>query len=173
LILPFIESIANIDFLCSDFLLKDLHLENKDEETIQCYKDSVALLNWIQLSRIYGNVRRFPAKLPDRFVSLLAAEDPRTLTIVGYFFMLLKRVDAIWWLKGVVKDEFEMLMELLPKFWWPQMDWAIQEFEVSDGEDPAKDSESQGVARKIHVYHLGASLVDAAYIERKELMSGT
>jgi len=146
-------------------------LENKDEETFQCYKDSVALLNWVQLSRIYGRVRRFPAMLPDRFVSLLAAEDPRTLTIVGYFLMLLRRVGAIWWLKGVVKDEFEMLMDLLPKAWWSQMDWAIQEFKVSDMEGEVKDSESQRVARKIHVYHLGASLVDSAWIERKELRS--
>lgn len=116
-----------------NFLLDDLDRENEDPETIRAYEESVR-----RLSIIYDNPNRdyvfkFAAKVGPRFVKLLEQNDPRTLTIVGYFFMLLKIMDQVWWLPRSTGDEFESLMKLLPEEWKPRMQWAAQVFE--DGSD--------------------------------------
>jgi hypothetical protein len=67
-------------------------------------------------------------------MELLTAKDPRALTIAGYFFMLLKMEDHVWWLDRPFGREFEDLMNELPKDWWPRMEWAIREFGGIDGE---------------------------------------
>lgn len=111
-----------------DFLLEGLEKESQDIETVECYRSSVALLNWIQVSGQIRPILRFPAMMPPRFIRLLSEEDPRILAIVGYFFMLLKRVGGIWWMDDTVDFEFWSLMKLLPENWWPLMDWAADTF---------------------------------------------
>jgi len=115
-----------------DFLLEGLFLEEHDAETIDAYETTVAHLNTIGFSPIVVHILRFPAVVPRRFVEMVEAQDPRTLAIVGYFFMLLKKVDQfwqVWWLQGTIDDEFKTLMELLPKNWHPKMEWAARVFE--------------------------------------------
>jgi hypothetical protein len=71
-----------------------------------------------------------------RFVELLAACDPRTLTIVGYFLMLIRKVEKIWWLREQVDAEFRTVMKLLPVDWHPPMEWAIRDFEENWSKSP-------------------------------------
>jgi hypothetical protein len=68
----------------------------------------------------------FPANVTQRFVELLAAKDPRALTIAEYFFMLLKMEDHIWWLDRLFGREFKDLMNELLKNWWPRMEWPLE-----------------------------------------------
>ena len=75
-----------------EFLLDDLNRGKTDPDTLYAYESSVS-----RLSLIYNNpdcdyVFKFAAKVPRRFVEMLVRNDPRTLTIVGYFFMLLKTI---------------------------------------------------------------------------------
>lgn len=74
-------------------------------------------------------------------MKLLSGSDPRILTMVGYFFVLLHRADApsMWWLKSTVQIEFKMIMKLLPVEWWPQMQWAMEDFEPPEQKDVALD----------------------------------
>ncbi|KAL6415778.1 Protein RTM1 [Ilyonectria robusta] len=112
-----------------DFLLQDMEPECMlDQEMMTAYRQAV----W-QLACIHGNpehrkVLRFPALVTPRFVELLEAQDPRTLAIVGYFFMLVKLATALWWVDGAAEREFAAVMEFLPKDWWPVMDWAVRVF---------------------------------------------
>ena len=116
-----------------DFLLEGLFLEEHDAETIDTYETTVAHLNTIAFSPIVSHILQFPAAVPRRFVEMIGAQDPRTLAIVGYFFILLKKVEQVWqvwWLQGTIDNEFKTLMDILPKKWWPKMQWAISVFDA-------------------------------------------
>ncbi|KAH6957633.1 hypothetical protein BKA56DRAFT_737805 [Ilyonectria sp. MPI-CAGE-AT-0026] len=116
-----------------NFLLDDLHTEGLlDQETMSAYTLAVANLSCIYCSPQYTNILRFPAVVSSRFIDLLEAKDPRTLAIVGYFFMLLKIARPLWWVDGVPEREFTAIMAFLPRDWWPLMGWAIQEFGWSE-----------------------------------------
>ncbi|KAH7162023.1 hypothetical protein B0J13DRAFT_490523 [Dactylonectria estremocensis] len=119
------------------FLLHDMEPDSlADEEILTAYRQAV----W-QLDCIYGHAQQarllqFPALVTPRFVELLEAQDPRTLAIVGYFFMLVKRRSVLWWVDGAADREFAAVMEFLPKDWWPVMDWAVQMFEQNSDPVP-------------------------------------
>lgn len=115
-----------------DFLLDDLDLDDNEIETVIAYKHAVAHLNMIYESQMPRVILRFPAMVSRRFVALLTAEDPRTLVIVGYFFMLLRKFGGLWWMAGHATAEFKRLMELIPADWHPAMGFAIQLMEEED-----------------------------------------
>ena len=79
-----------------DFLLEGLVEEPHDAETIECYESAVSYLSWIYNSPFYRHVLRFAAMTGPEFLRLLSDKDPRILTIAGYFFMLLRKVDVVW-----------------------------------------------------------------------------
>lgn len=112
------------------FLLKDLDSENLGKETLDCYEKSISFLSWMYTSSSPAAVFKFPIMVSDRFIQLLEARDPRTLAIVGYYFMLLKRLSHMWWMQGVVEREFRILMNFIPKDWLHVMDWAVKEFDT-------------------------------------------
>ncbi|KAH7346477.1 hypothetical protein BKA65DRAFT_502535 [Rhexocercosporidium sp. MPI-PUGE-AT-0058] len=129
-----------------DFLLSDLDREATDPETVQAYDLSV-----LWLTRMYYNphseyVFKFTTKVQPKFVKMLEQKDPRTLTIVGYFFMLLKVMDKVWWLPVMTKEQFWTLVAMLPDEWRPKMEWAAKEFEKC--EDPeAGETPTYGIER--------------------------
>lgn len=116
-----------------DFLLEGIFLEEHDTATLEAYEATVAHLNTVGLKNpIVSHVLLFPAAVCRRFVEMVEAQDPRTLAIVGYFFMLLKKAEKmwqVWWLRSTIDDEFKILMELLPSKWWPKMEWAVSVFQ--------------------------------------------
>ncbi|KAK1714640.1 hypothetical protein BDP67DRAFT_24017 [Colletotrichum lupini] len=112
-----------------DFLLEDLDEEKTEPETLEAYRIAVDRLDKIQGSALQRDLLRFPAHVPPRFVELLEAQDPRTLAIVGYFFMLLRRATHLWWAQGAAEREFDGVMRFLPREWWPKMTLAVEEFE--------------------------------------------
>ncbi|KAK1724781.1 uncharacterized protein BDZ83DRAFT_327737 [Colletotrichum acutatum] len=116
-----------------DFLLEDLNEDETDPETAKAYRIAVDSLDKIQGSALQRDLLRFPAHVPPRLVELLEAEDPRTLAIVGYFFMLLRRATHLWWAQGAAEKEFDGVMGVLPREWWPKMAWAIEEFKWTEG----------------------------------------
>lgn len=115
-----------------DFLLHGLDLDNNEVETVIAYKQAVAHLNMIYVARMPRVIMRFPAMVSRRFVALLTAEDPRTLVIVGYFFMLLRKFGGLWWMAGRAAAEFKRLLEIIPTEWQPAMGFAIQLIEEED-----------------------------------------
>ncbi|KXH51559.1 hypothetical protein CNYM01_09720 [Colletotrichum nymphaeae SA-01] len=115
-----------------DFLLEDLDEAETEPDTVKAYRIAVDSLDRIQGSALQRDLLRFPALVPPRLVELLEARDPRTLAIVGYFFMLLRRATHLWWAQGAAEKEFDGVMGVLPREWWPKMAWAIQEFEWTE-----------------------------------------
>lgn len=94
------------------------------------------------LSRIYENPRldyvfKLASKSTPAFVRMLERDDPRTLTIVGYWFMLLKVVESEWWVPVPSKEQFEVLMGKLPVNgeWRSRMVWAVNIFKGDGSED--------------------------------------
>ncbi|KAG4434508.1 hypothetical protein IFR05_010013 [Cadophora sp. M221] len=121
-----------------DFLLSDLDREATEPETVQAYDLSV-----LWLTRMYYNphseyVFKFTTKVQPKFVKMLEQKDPRTLTIVGYFFMLLKVMDKVWWLPVMTKEQFWALVGMLPEEWRPRMEWAAKEFEKCEDPEPGE-----------------------------------
>lgn len=104
------------DALPFQFLLDDLDLPNTDHETLDAYQMTVAYLNELTLSTASSHKAfRFLGIAPPHFVNLLAAKDPRALVIMGYFFMVVKRLGEVWWMQGTVDREFTQLMTFLPR----------------------------------------------------------
>jgi len=102
------------DELPFSFLLQGLDVETLVPQTVHSYKFSVAYLSSIHVKRAYRFVLRLPGLVPPRFLELLMARDPLTLTIVGYFFMLLNKLYDHRWLRGVAGREFRLVMSSLP-----------------------------------------------------------
>ncbi|RFU35111.1 hypothetical protein B7463_g1247, partial [Scytalidium lignicola] len=135
------------------FLLKDLESDKLDKDTIKSYESTVIFLSWMYTAPNPTAIFKFPMMVSNRFVELLEAKDPRTLTIVGYYFMLLKRLSHIWWLQGVVEREFRTLMTFIPKDWLHVMDWAVKEFDTGrEEEHPVRnkdrDKDSRGLVSR-------------------------
>ena len=115
-----------------DFLLDDLEHDDGSDETIEAYVNSVKWLAVIYSDPEIDYAFKFTGKVGPRFVQLLTQNDPRTLTILGYFFMLLYTRKQVSWTPRVTIKDFKMLMKLLPKDWHPRMHWAVQEFEARE-----------------------------------------
>ncbi|KAL2880841.1 hypothetical protein SGCOL_003868 [Colletotrichum sp. CLE4] len=115
-----------------DFLVEDLDEDKMEPETVEAYRIAVDSLDRIERSALQRDLLRFPAHVPSRLVELLEAQDPRTLAIVGYFFMLLRRATHLWWAQGAAGKEFDGVMSFLPREWWPKMAWAIKEFDWTE-----------------------------------------
>ncbi|KAH6981470.1 hypothetical protein EDB80DRAFT_657609 [Ilyonectria destructans] len=113
-----------------DFLLQDMEPEcTLDEEMMTAYQQAVWQLNYTHNNPQHPRLLQFPALVTPRFVELLEAHDPRTLAIVGYFFMIVKLASVLWWVDGAAEREFAAVMKFLPKDWWPVMDLAVRVFE--------------------------------------------
>ncbi|CAM1505982.1 Fc.00g116190.m01.CDS01 [Cosmosporella sp. VM-42] len=112
-----------------DFLLEDMSPDELlDHQTLTAYRQAVNHLSFIYCCRDQARPLRFLVMASSRFVEMLEAKDPRTLAIVGYFFMLLEIVHLLWWVDGAPAREFAAVMEYLPEAWWPKMSWAIRVF---------------------------------------------
>lgn len=118
----------------------DLQLEMESDstsaDTRHAYVHAVACLNWAHQKPDRGRILAFAATVSRRFVDLLAAHDPRALTIVACFFAMLKSEDDVWWLNGVAKKEVMGIFTLLPPEWWGRLEWPIR---ICNHEGPFDD----------------------------------
>lgn len=127
-------SVENVSYKF-DFLLQDMEPKCMlDQETMAAYGQAVWQLECIHGNEQHQGLLQFPASVTPRFVELLEARDPRTLAIVGYFFMLVKLASVLWWVDGAADREFAAVMEFLPEDWWPVMDWAVRVFESTSNQ---------------------------------------
>ncbi|KUJ12283.1 uncharacterized protein LY89DRAFT_204650 [Mollisia scopiformis] len=115
-----------------DFLLEGLDKSSLDQETLEAYVQSIYWLSLIEDNPNKEYCFKFTAKVPPRFVEMLLDHDPRTLTIVGYFFMIVQQSQQVWWLPRTTGREFRALMRLLPEEWKPRMARAVEVFEGCD-----------------------------------------
>jgi hypothetical protein len=142
-----------------NFLLGGLDSEEDlDAESVEAFKSAVIYLSSIYASPAYRNIFRFTAMVSPRFVELLAGQDPRTLTIVGYYFMLLKNATHIWWVQGAVEKEFKAVMTFLPRQWWPRMDWAVKEFGLIEYSKNAGEIAEKAKMDPVHTVDNGGRL---------------
>jgi hypothetical protein len=118
------------------FLVADLDRETTDQETQFAYDSAVAWLAKAQAHLVMRNVFKFTAVVTSRFIQLLEEKDPRTLCICAYFFVLMKKLDTIWWLDGAAAPEFWNLMTFIPEEWKPLMAWGVSQIE--EGTRPAQ-----------------------------------
>lgn len=112
-----------------DFLLDDLDRSVTDPDIVLAYERAVHFLSTILANPDQDYCFKFAAKVSPEFVKMLVDNDPRTLTIVGYFFMALKVSEQEWWLPRPTGREFNSLMRLLPEEWKPRMALAAKVFE--------------------------------------------
>jgi hypothetical protein len=111
------------------FLVADLDREATDQETQFAYDSAVEWLAKAYSCLVMRTVFKFTAVVTKRFIQLLEQKDPRTLCICGYFFVLMKKLDTIWWLDGVAAREFWSLMTFIPEEWKPLMAWGVSQIE--------------------------------------------
>jgi len=121
--LQLLSNIRPLDPEVFSFLLDDLDCSSVDQETLNAYKTCVSWLSKAYIIPLVRHIIKFTATAPPRFIEMLKQKDPRTLTIMGYFFMLVKKLDgSVWWLQGAAEREFWMLMKFIPDEWKPKME---------------------------------------------------
>jgi len=115
-----------------------------DEATLAAYRDTVAYLERFYISsenneppftlrRIFSG---FPALVPKRFLDLITNQDPRALVITAYMFALAKKVEDIWWLRGIPEREVRGINNLIPKEWKWAMDWPLSLVSQMSSKEP-------------------------------------
>ncbi|TGO86301.1 hypothetical protein BPOR_0315g00090 [Botrytis porri] len=114
-----------------NFLLDDLPLDAPDYNT---YALCIKYLNLLSGGEITKFILKFPALVPSRFVELLREKDMRMMGIVGYFLMLVRRVDHekhLWWMAGAVENDWEGMKHAYEsdEVWNKRMEWARREIE--------------------------------------------
>lgn len=110
------------------FLLEGLDESNTDAETLMAYHNGLHHLRRIYDKNCGLHPFRFTSSSEPRFLQLLKEDDPRALTILGYFLMLFRNIERLWWLPEPTETMFGTVMEKLPEEWRPRMDWAVREF---------------------------------------------
>lgn len=115
------------------FLLEGLDESNTDAETLMAYHNGLHHLRQIYDKNCGLHPFRFTSSSEPRFLQLLQVDDPRALTILGYFFMLFRNTERLWWLPEPTETMFGTVMEKLPEEWRPRMDWAVREFYRCNG----------------------------------------
>ena len=53
--------------------------------------------------------------------------DERALMILAHYCVLLKKIDHVWYLKGVGEELLENIRQSLSKEWRPRIKWAIDQ----------------------------------------------
>ena len=70
--------------------------------------------------------------LPDDFVKLAQSHDPVALILLTYFAVLVKHLEAQWWLRGWAENIVLSARELLAAEWQDLTDWPLQQVLDSD-----------------------------------------
>jgi hypothetical protein len=71
-------------------------------------------------------VYSFPTLVPAIYVKRLKEKNYRALTILAYYFCLVKAVDSVWWLRGIAEREVFGIQSILPEEWQWAMAWPLQ-----------------------------------------------
>lgn len=110
--------------------------------TKQAYEHAVSYLNWAHVRPVRSRILGFAAAVSRRFIDLLSQHTPRSIIIVSCFFALTRKVDDVWWLKGVAAREVNGLFTLLPQAWWGQMEWPLL---IANHDGPITDDSVWGI----------------------------
>lgn len=100
----------------------------------QPYEMAVRFLHSVQEAKVLGEATRwiqrrlqaFPVVVPWDFSDMLDRKDPRALGVPARYFVLMKKVDDAWYLKGCAEYEMRGILSLMPKDWMWAMEWPLQ-----------------------------------------------
>lgn len=110
-----------IDDLDDDMSCNDDHV---CDETRRAYRHAVAFLDWAHRTPRRPHILGFAATVDKRFVQLISSQDPRALVIIACFFAMMKVVDKTWWLAGIARKEVQGIRSLVPRDWYPKLEWS-------------------------------------------------
>ena len=77
--------------------------------------------------RIKTSVHMWPGSVSQDFVELIYERDPRALVLLAHHFVLLKRNDYVWYLRGLGTGLLENIWEALGEEWRPWIQWPIEQ----------------------------------------------
>jgi hypothetical protein len=69
----------------------------------------------------------WPGSVSQDFVELIYERDPRALVLLAHHFVLLKRNDYVWYLRGLGTGLLENIWEALGEEWRPWIQWPIEQ----------------------------------------------
>ncbi|KAJ5106635.1 hypothetical protein N7456_003310 [Penicillium angulare] len=108
-------------------------IEDIDEETAEAYSQTTEYLGylytasqanepeWVLRKIFFG----FPPISPRRFTDLVTERRPRALVILAYLFALGKKVDNVWWFRGIPEREVRGINGIVPDNWKWAMFWPL------------------------------------------------
>ncbi|KAJ5309751.1 uncharacterized protein N7443_002212 [Penicillium atrosanguineum] len=107
--------------------------EVMDEKTERAYSETIHYLERLYISVqnekpdwvIRKQFTGFPPVVPGDFLDFFYEKRPRALVILAYLFALAKKVENIWWLRGIPEREVRGINSILPPDWKWTMVWAL------------------------------------------------
>lgn len=66
----------------------------------------------------------WPGSVDQDFIELIYERDERALVLLAHYCVLLKKVDHIWYLKGLGEGMLREILEVLGTEWWEWVEWA-------------------------------------------------
>ncbi|KAJ6119543.1 hypothetical protein N7523_003823 [Penicillium sp. IBT 18751x] len=116
------------------FLLEYRREEEIMNENIEkAYRDTIDYLERLYVSIRNGEpdwvIRKlftgFPPVVPGEFLDFVYEKRPRALVILAYLFALTKKIDNVWWLRGIPEREVRGINSIMPPDWKWTMVWAL------------------------------------------------
>lgn len=107
--------------------------ELMDEKTEKVYSDTINYLerlymssqneepDWVTRKLFTG----FPPVVPGEFLAFVYEKRPRALAILAYLFALAKKIENVWWLRGIPEREVRGINSIMPFDWKWTMVWAL------------------------------------------------
>lgn len=77
----------------------------------------------------YGeaSIRVWPGSISQDFMELIYERNPRALVILAHYCVLLKKVDHVWYLRGLGQGLLENIWEALGEEWRPWIQWPMDQ----------------------------------------------
>jgi hypothetical protein len=69
----------------------------------------------------------WPIMIPEQFLGLVQARNPRALVLLAHYCLLLKRSDSRWWIEGKAETLLGRILKAVGEPWKDWIDWPLAE----------------------------------------------
>ncbi|KAJ5183504.1 hypothetical protein N7492_001120 [Penicillium capsulatum] len=127
-----------------EFLLEYRQEEEvMNEETIDAYRQTIAYIERFYICSqnqepdyvLRKTFNGFPPIVPAPVLDFIAEKRPRALAILAYHFAIAKRVEDVWWLRGIPEREVRGISSIMPPEWKWTMVWPLNLISQAPGRE--------------------------------------
>lgn len=96
------------------------------EETIPCQLALDGLRRVLSWPGLESGFVAWPGMVSVEYLRLLHHQHPVALIILAHYCVLIKRIERVWYLRGLGQNLLSSIHEVLPPKWRPWLEWPMQ-----------------------------------------------